>query len=186
MSAYIHQARPASKPSDSEARAHGNGRHGPTTRLERSRGATAGTPARQWPEVSGIVSRCGGCAGQSDSERPQPARGPGDRCGTDRGRLRRFPTRRPAPPPHPRRGLGAAAPVWRTRPATSESQGTRIRVPGTRMWWPVRQGRLGRRHLLSGRVVRIANRANREAPKSGDSRRIARRSIKSRIARIVV
>ena len=36
------------------------------------------------------------------------------------------------------------------------------------------------------RVVRIANRANREAPKSGDSRRIARRSIKSRIARIVI
>ena len=36
------------------------------------------------------------------------------------------------------------------------------------------------------RVVRIANRANREAPKSGDSCRIARRSIKSRIARIVI
>ena len=35
------------------------------------------------------------------------------------------------------------------------------------------------------RVVQIANRANREAPKSGDSGRIARRSIKSRIARIV-
>ena len=33
------------------------------------------------------------------------------------------------------------------------------------------------------RVVRIAN---REAPKSGDSRRIARRSIKSRTARIVI
>ena len=40
--------------------------------------------------------------------------------------------------------------------------------------------------LPASRVVRIANRANREAPKSGDSLRIARRSIKSRIARIVI
>ena len=40
--------------------------------------------------------------------------------------------------------------------------------------------------ILAFRVVRIANRANREAPKSGDSRRIARRSIKSRIARIAI
>ena len=38
---------------------------------------------------------------------------------------------------------------------------------------------------LASRVVRIANRANREAPKSGDSGRIARRSIKSRIAKFV-
>ena len=39
---------------------------------------------------------------------------------------------------------------------------------------------------LLDEVVRIANRANCEAPKSGDSRRIARRSIKSRFAQIVI
>ena len=44
----------------------------------------------------------------------------------------------------------------------------------------------GSTKAIRTRVVRIANRANREAPKSGDSRRIARRSIKSRIARIVI
>ena len=42
----------------------------------------------------------------------------------------------------------------------------------------------GAAELALRRVVRIANRANREAPKSGDSGRIARRSIKSRIAKL--
>ena len=49
-----------------------------------------------------------------------------------------------------------------------------------------RVGERPREQEMTTRVVRIANRANREAPKSGDSRRIARRSIKSRIARIVI
>ena len=40
--------------------------------------------------------------------------------------------------------------------------------------------------VYRARVVRIANRANREAPKGGDSLRIVRRSIKSQIARIVI
>ena len=48
-----------------------------------------------------------------------------------------------------------------------------------RQYWPVSVGRVVRK-------LRIANRANRRAPKSGDSRRITRRSIKSRIIHLSI
>ena len=56
---------------------------------------------------------------------------------------------------------------------------------------PRRKEGAGRRPPASSRpfaprLVRIANRANREAPKRGDSRRIARRSINSRTPQIVI
>ena len=104
--------------------------------------------------------------------------------------------RRPLPtridPDPPRRGHGASGagparlafdPLQGATDRTSDSDRGRR---GDDISWRQPQ-KIARKGSIMSTVVRIANRANREAPKSDDLRRgqIARLSIKSRIARIV-